>query len=143
MQMLFHPAQRWLSFPLPRGLPLGIFLVLVGLFSGCWKTTVVDGFPSEYSGVGLELVISDGRIKVVKPLVGGPAEAAGILAGDYLIAIDNRPTEPENFGQIVSQLRGDRNTQVNITLEREGKQFHAILSRKRTKKVGEQYVFEE
>ena len=144
MEMLFRNPQHWSSFlPPTREFRLGVFLVLVGLLNGCWKTTVVDGFPPEYSGVGLELAISNNRIKVVKPLAGGPAEAAGILRGDYLIAIDNWPTEAENFGEVIARLRGEQDSQVNITLEREGKRFHAVLDRKQTKKVGEQYLFEE
>jgi len=141
--MLFRFAQCRVAFPPSAIFLAGVFLFSAGIISGCWKTTLVDGFPNEYSGVGLELAISDKRIKVVKPLRGGPAEAAGILHGDYLIAIDNWPIEVENFGEIVARLRGERNTQVNITIERDGKQFHAVLNRKRTKKVGEKYVFEE
>ncbi len=118
-------------------------LLVIGLIaSGCQKTLEVDGFPPEYSGVGLELKIEEERIMVVKPLSGGPAQKAGILPGDYLVAINNHPTDAENFGEVVTKLRGATNTQVNISLERGGKQFHVILKRKRTRKIDDKYQFD-
>ena len=120
-----------------------ICLLFIGfLEAGCQSITEVDGFPSEYSGVGLELKIEEERIMVVKPLDGGPAQEAGILPGDYLIAINNHPTDAESFGEVVTRLRGAKNTQVNISLERAGKQFYVILKRKRTRKIDDQYHFD-
>ncbi|HQA16740.1 MAG TPA: PDZ domain-containing protein, partial [Novosphingobium sp.] len=49
--------------------------------------TMIDG---NYSGLGLSVVMDDGAVKVVAPMKGSPAEAAGVKAGDYITHLDGK-----------------------------------------------------
>src|SRR3989344_2445341 len=51
-----------------------------------------EDISGEFSGVGMELGLRDGRLVVVAPLKNSPAERAGILTGDFVIGVDGRPT---------------------------------------------------
>ena len=63
----------------------------------------------------------DGALIVITPLKGTPAEAAGIIAGDHVAAIDGKPTDGVSTEKAVSQIRGPIGTTVDLTLVRDGK----------------------
>lgn len=73
-----------------------------------------------YSGVGLDLNIENGRAKVISPLDGSPAAEAGILPGDILIAVDGVPVDSENLDATISRMRGKPGTVVELRVRREG-----------------------
>ncbi len=75
----------------------------------------------EFSGVGMEVGIKDGAIKVIAPLKDSPAETAGILSGDTLLKIDDTFTTDLSLDKAVDLIRGPEGTPVNITVAREGK----------------------
>ncbi len=72
-----------------------------------------------FSGVSLELR-SDGGIRVVRAGTGGPAEAAGVLAGDVIVAVDGTDTTAMSLEDTVNLIRGPSGTPVDLTIEREG-----------------------
>jgi len=72
-----------------------------------------------FSGVGLELR-SDGGIRVVRPGTGGPAETAGVLAGDVIVAVDGTDTTAMSLEDTVNLIRGPSGTPVELTIAREG-----------------------
>lgn len=82
-------------------------------------------FESEISGnfegVGMEIGIKDGVVTVVAPLKGNPAQKAGILSGDKIIAIDDVSTLNMSVDKAVKLIRGKVGTKVKITVVREGK----------------------
>lgn len=82
-------------------------------------------FESEISGnfegVGMEIGIKDEIITVVAPLKGNPAQKAGILSGDKVIAIDDVSTLNMSVDKAVKLIRGKVGTKVKITVIREGK----------------------
>jgi carboxyl-terminal processing protease len=72
-----------------------------------------------YSGVGLEVSTAGGNVTVVAPIDDTPAERAGILAGDIIVAIDGRPVDADEPQGTVSRMRGRPGTTVSITVIRE------------------------
>ncbi|HET9948040.1 MAG TPA: S41 family peptidase [Longimicrobiales bacterium] len=74
----------------------------------------------EYAGVGLEVSDRNGYVTVVSPIPGGPAERAGIRAGDRFLEIDGVPADTMQTDQAVDLLRGRAGTQVRVTMSRPG-----------------------
>jgi len=73
-----------------------------------------------YSGVGLEVAEQDGRIVVVSPIDGSPAERAGLRPGDVLLEIDGRPVEAGQLAQAIERMRGFVGSYVQVTVTRDG-----------------------
>ncbi|UCC15566.1 MAG: S41 family peptidase [Gammaproteobacteria bacterium] len=69
-----------------------------------------------YSGVGLELGIAKGRIVVVAPMDGSPAEDAGFVSGDVLLSIDGVPVDSSDLNDAVTRLRGNPGTRVRVAI---------------------------
>ncbi len=75
-----------------------------------------------YSGVGLEVSTEGGLVTVIAPIDDTPAERAGILSGDTIIAIDDTPVNPDEPYGTVSKMRGRAGTPVRITVTRDGEE---------------------
>lgn len=73
-----------------------------------------------YSGVGLEVAERDGRIAVVTPIDGSPADRAGVLSGDILLEIDGRTVEGGTLEATIERMRGFVGSTVRLTVERTG-----------------------
>ena len=60
-----------------------------------------------YSGVGIEVSeAEDGRIVVVAPIEGSPADRAGVRAGDALLEVDGKPVAPGSLDETIARMRG-------------------------------------
>ena len=59
-----------------------------------------------YTGVGLDVNLDDGKVTVVAPLEGAPAERAGILPGDVVVAVNDVPVDADDVEASVSRMRG-------------------------------------
>ncbi len=77
---------------------------------------------SHYSGVGLDVSVDDGKVTVVAPLAGAPAERAGILPNDVVVAVDDIPVDPDNTQDAISRMRGEPGTTVTLDVLRDGEQ---------------------
>lgn len=77
---------------------------------------VEDDMNGEFEGVGIEFIILDDTIQVVTPLSGGPSEAAGILAGDKIVSINDTIIAGIKIetGKIYNRLRGHKGSKVKI-----------------------------
>ena len=73
-----------------------------------------------YSGVGLEVSEQQGRVVVVTPLAGSPAEQAGVRAGDVLIAIDGENVAGGGLAAALERMRGLAGSTVRLTVARDG-----------------------
>lgn len=71
-----------------------------------------------YSGVGLEVSTAGGAVVVVAPIDDTPAERAGILSGDTIVAIDGEPVDADEPHGTVSRMRGRPGTTVSLTVRR-------------------------
>jgi carboxyl-terminal processing protease len=73
-----------------------------------------------YSGVGLEVAERAGRVVVVAPLAGSPAERAGVRAGDVLLAIDDEAVAPGALDAAIERMRGYAGSTVRLAIGRDG-----------------------
>lgn len=73
----------------------------------------------EYSGVGIEVALEKGQVKVVKPIEDAPAAHAGVLAGDTILAVDDVPVDTTNINDVIDRMRGKVGSTVKLTIERE------------------------
>lgn len=73
-----------------------------------------------YTGVGLDVSVDDGRVTVVAPLDGAPAARAGILPGDVVVSVDDLPVSQDNVDDAVNRMRGAIGTEVMVGVMREG-----------------------
>lgn len=74
----------------------------------------------EYGGLGLEVTIRDGAVKVVSPIDGTPAARAGVEAGDYITGINGKSILGESLSDAVDQMRGPPGAPITITIARKG-----------------------
>jgi carboxyl-terminal processing protease len=70
--------------------------------------------------VGIEVSAEDGRVVVVTPIDGSPAERAGVRAGDIVLAVDDRPVTPDRLEETIARMRGVAGTQVRLAVGRDG-----------------------
>ena len=73
-----------------------------------------------YSGVGIEVAEQDGRIVVVTPIEGSPADRAGVRAADVLLEIDGQPVEAGRLDEAIERMRGFVGSTVRLVVGRAG-----------------------
>ena len=74
----------------------------------------------EFGGLGIEVTQEEGYVKVVAPMDGTPADAAGVLAGDFITAVDGESVLGLTLDDAVSLMRGPVGSEIIITVAREG-----------------------
>jgi carboxyl-terminal processing protease len=74
----------------------------------------------EYGGLGIEVTMEEGFVKVISPIDDTPAQRAGIQPGDYITAIDGKPIIGLTLNDAVKEMRGEKGTEIEITILREG-----------------------
>ena len=72
----------------------------------------------EFGGLGIEVSMEAGYVKVVSPIDDTPAYRAGVQAGDYIIEIDGESVYGMSLGDAVDKMRGKINTEIIITISR-------------------------
>lgn len=75
-----------------------------------------SGVESEFGGIGIQVTIEDGHLKIISPLVGSPAYRAGLMAGDRIIKIEGKGTKGITLDEAILQLKGKVGTKVNFTV---------------------------
>jgi len=81
-----------------------------------------EGLEGKFEGIGAQLGMKDGRVVIIAPLKNSPAEKAGVLAGDYVMKVNNEVIAGMPLTQVVSKIRGDKGTKVSLTLYRNGEE---------------------
>ncbi|WP_053332580.1 S41 family peptidase [Candidatus Jidaibacter acanthamoebae] len=91
--------------------------------------TITSG---EFVGLGIEVMMENGFIKVISPYDGSPAEKAGLKTNDYITAIEGEVVRGMKLSEAVEKLKGAPNTKVNITVFREstGQNLQMSITRK-------------
>jgi len=82
----------------------------------------------EFGGLGIEVTMEDGLIKVVAPMDGTPAAKAGIMSGDLVTQIDDEAVQGLTLEQAVNKMKGPVNTKTQLTIIRKGAQAPINLS---------------
>ena len=74
----------------------------------------------EFGGLGIEVTQEEGWVKVVSPMDGTPAEAAGIMSGDFITAVDGESVLGLTLDEAVRMMRGPVGAEIIVTIVREG-----------------------
>jgi len=90
-----------------------------------------EGTTGRFVGVGIEIGMEDGLVKVVSPIEGSPAFRAGIRSGDLITRIDESPVRGMTMEQAVRRMRGEPDTRVVLTIFRksENRSFPVTITR--------------
>lgn len=81
-----------------------------------------EGTSGEFGGLGIEVNMEDGFVKVVSPIDDTPAQKAGVKAGDLIIRLDETPVKGMTLNDAVKMMRGKPGTDITLTIVREGEQ---------------------
>lgn len=73
-----------------------------------------------FDGIGAEIEVKDSQLVIIAPLPGTPAEKAGLLTGDRILAIDGVETAGMPVDEAVKRIRGQKHTTVTLTISRDG-----------------------
>ena len=89
------------------------------------------GTQGEFGGLGIEVGMEDGFVKVVSPIEDTPAQKAGLKSGDLIIKLDDTPVKGLSINDAVKRMRGKPNTPITLTIVRKGanKPFTVTLIR--------------
>jgi carboxyl-terminal processing protease len=74
----------------------------------------------EFGGLGLEVGMEDGLVKVVSPIEDTPAYRAGIKSGDLIVQLDGAPVKGLSIGDAIKKMRGKPDTQIKLSISRKG-----------------------
>ena len=78
------------------------------------------GTRGEFGGLGIEVTMEDGYVKVVSPIDDTPAYRAGVKAGDLIVMLDDKPVKGLTLSECVDIMRGKVGTSLELTIAREG-----------------------
>ena len=90
-----------------------------------------EGSSGKFIGIGIEMAMEDGLVKVVSPIEGSPAFRVGLKSGDFITRIDDTPVKGMTSDQAVKRMRGEPNTKVVLTVFRklENRSFPVTIIR--------------
>lgn len=91
----------------------------------------------EFGGLGLEVSMENGFVKIISPIDGTPAAKAGIESGDLIIKLDGKPIKGMSLNEAVTVMRGKRGSDIELTIVREGlrQPFDVVITRDTIKVV--------
>ena len=81
-----------------------------------------EGTSGEFGGLGIEVGMEDGFIKVISPIDDTPAQKAGMQSGDLVIRLDETPVKGLSLNDAVTRMRGEPGTDITLTILREGEE---------------------
>lgn len=81
-----------------------------------------EGTTGQFGGLGIEVTMENGFIKVVSPIDDTPAQKAGIKAGDLIIRLDDKPVKGMSLTDAVKMMRGEPGSSILLTVVREGEE---------------------
>jgi carboxyl-terminal processing protease len=89
------------------------------------------GTSGEFGGLGIEVGMEDGFVKVIAPIDDTPAHRAGLQSGDLIVRIDDKPVKGLSLNEAVNLMRGKPGTEIRLTLMRgsESKPIEVKLER--------------
>lgn len=93
-------------------------------FSSYMGQETAEDFTQEiqgsFSGIGAEVSLDNGKVTVMSPIKGSPAEKAGIRAKDVLLSVDGKSLEGLTLSEAVAKIRGPKGSEVKVMVQRPG-----------------------
>jgi carboxyl-terminal processing protease len=80
------------------------------------------GTQGQFGGLGIEVGMEDGFVKVVSPIEDTPAYRAGVKPNDLIVKLDDTPVKGMSLNDAVKRMRGKPNTNITLTISRKGEQ---------------------
>nr|WP_263313299.1 S41 family peptidase [Mammaliicoccus sp. Marseille-Q6498] len=85
-------------------------------------TTYNEEISGDFVGIGAEMEVHNGYVRITSPMKDSPAEKAGIKPLDVVTKVNNKSIKNKSLNEIVSKVRGKKGTTVTLTIQREGKE---------------------
>ena len=79
-----------------------------------------ESMQGRFVGLGIEVAMEDGYVKIITPMEGSPAFRAGIKPGDVITRIDNAPVKGMSIDEAIKRMRGEPKSKVVLTIARKG-----------------------
>jgi carboxyl-terminal processing protease len=86
------------------------------------------GTQGQFGGLGIEVGMEDGFVKVISPIEDTPAFKAGVKPGDLIVKLDDTPVKGMTLNDAVKRMRGKPNTQITLTITRKGETAPIIVT---------------
>jgi carboxyl-terminal processing protease len=102
---------------------------LSGSFSGIGAEVGMENLSDPDDLAACTVVTETCAMVIVAPLAGSPAEAAGLRAGDQVLAVDGTPTTGETVSSLVYQVRGEAGTDVTLSVRRGDEELDITITR--------------
>lgn len=87
-----------------------------------------EGTQGKFVGLGIEVGMEDGYVKVISPIEDSPAFKAGLKAGDLITRLDNTPVKGLTLDEAVKRMRGEPNTKITLTIARKDEDKPVIVT---------------
>jgi carboxyl-terminal processing protease len=92
---------------------------------------LMEGTKGQFGGLGIEVTMENGFVRVVSPIDDTPAQRAGIQAGDLIVKLDKNPVKGMTLGDAVKIMRGKPGDEIILTVIRKGSAEPLIIPVKR------------
>jgi carboxyl-terminal processing protease len=86
------------------------------------------GTTGQFGGLGIEVGMENGFVKVISPIDDTPASRAGVRAGDLIIKLDDKSVKGMTLNEAVNIMRGKPNTSIDLTIVREGEPKPLVIN---------------
>jgi carboxyl-terminal processing protease len=86
------------------------------------------GTQGQFGGLGIEVGMEDGFVKVISPIEDTPAFKAGIKPNDLIIKLDETPVKGMSLNDAVKRMRGKPNTSITLTISRKGESAPVVVT---------------
>jgi len=86
------------------------------------------GTQGQFGGLGIEVGMEDGFVKVISPIEDTPAFKAGVKPGDLIVKLDDTPVKGMTLTDAVKKMRGKPNTQITLTISRKGETAPIVVT---------------
>lgn len=93
------------------------------------STSLQETTQGEFEGIGAEVMKEGDYVRIVSPITGSPAEEVGLQANDLIVEINDEPVADLSLQEAVSLIRGPKDTEVNLLLQRDGEEFTVSITR--------------
>ncbi len=112
------------GIPQAAAVPVKIDADTLAAYAGTYRLEAFNSrdmqVPREFGGLGLDVAIQGGLVKVVSPIQGMPAAKAGIMAEDIITHLDDAATQGLSLKQAIEKMRGPVNSKVRLRIVRNG-----------------------
>jgi CubicO group peptidase (beta-lactamase class C family) len=110
--------------PVAAAVPAAIDEAALAAYEGTYRFPSYSSrdkqVPPEFGGLGIEIAIRDGLLKVLSPIQDAPGAKAGILANDIITHLDDEATQGMTLNQALNKMRGPVDTEIRLRIVRKG-----------------------